>query len=285
MTVGYGAGLQFAVIWRLSSDGYPAGLAGTLANGNTAQAYLSTDVRSAVFNVLAATTVDVTGGDKPKVASFTFGGRQLSSFEVVIPRCDPTLIAALTSSAVDTTSNSNFTLYSTNPNRESPVLGGLLLQQRYQPVNGTDSGMKVRTLAIPRAELSIRTGGMDFQTPSDVTLTVTPLMSTRSAHGQLFSALNMDLVENRADHYELISNNPLHIVSFRGNASLTSVTAAYRPTSSVITLGATPNWYTLNGTATALSAVNTSTGVMTFTAAPAAASWNVIMYETGFVPV
>jgi hypothetical protein len=239
------------------------------------------DVRTAQIAFADATVVDVTGGDKPRLASFNFGGRQLSQFDMVCPLIDPALVALLSGSTVDTTTNQKFELYSTNTNRDQPRICGVILQQRFQEKDGGAS--KIRSLVIPRAELTIKTGGFEFQAPADVTITVNPLMATRSANGIPFSSLGMGLEDNRVDHYEIISGKRLHLVVLRGNGTATSVTGAYRPTSADTSHTNGSNWLAINGVGTALSSVNTATAVFTFSSAPAAGAYAAILYETDFV--
>jgi len=281
MPKGYGAGLQTALIYLVNDEGYPTGQSVTLSNGSSSNAYYLPDVRTAQVSFADATVVDVTGGDKPRLASFNFGGRQLSQFDMVCPLIDPALVALLSGSTVDTTSNQKFELYSTNTNRDLPRIGGVILQQRFQEKEGGAS--KIRSLVIPRAELTIKTGGFEFQAPSDVTITVNPLMATRSANGIPFSSLGMGLEDNRVDHYEIISSKRLNLLVFRGNGTATSVTGAYRPTSADTSNTNGSNWLAVNGVSTALSSVNTSSAIFTFSAAPAAGAYAVILYETDFV--
>jgi hypothetical protein len=280
MPKGYGAGLQSALIYLVNDDGYPTGQVATLNNGSTSNAYYLPDVRTAQIAFADATVVDVTGGDKPRLASFNFGGRQLSQFDMVCPLIDPALVALLSGSAVDTT-NQKFEQYSTNTNRDLPRVGGVILQQRFQEKDGGAS--KIRSLVIPRAELTIKTGGFEFQAPSDVTITVNPLMATRSANGIPFSSLGMGLEDNRVDHYEIISSKRLHLVVLRGNGAATTVTGAYRPTSADTSNTNGSNWLAINGVGTALSSVNTTTAVFTFSTAPSAGAYAAILYETDFV--
>jgi hypothetical protein len=280
MPKGYGAGLQTALIYLVNDDGYPTGQVATLNNGSTSNAYYLPDVRTAQIAFADATVVDVTGGDKPRLASFNFGGRQLSQFDIVCPLIDPALVALLSGSTVDTT-NQKFEQYSTNTNRDLPRVGGVILQQRFQEKDGGAS--KIRSLVIPRAELTIKTGGFEFQAPADVTITVNPLMATRSANGIPFSSLGMGLEDNRVDHYEIISGKRLHLVVLRGNGTATTVTGAYRPTSADTSHTNGSNWLAINGVGTALSSVNTATAVFTFSTAPSAGAYAAILYETDFV--
>jgi hypothetical protein len=75
------------------------------------------------------------------------------------------------------------------------------------------------------------------------------------------------------------------LTTYVANGSATTFTPQYLPATSVITLNANNNMFTVDGTATALTSISTSTGLATMAAAGSSGDVNVLVYETNFVPV
>jgi hypothetical protein len=83
--------------------------------------------------------------------------------------------------------------------------------------------------------------------------------------------------------YIWYSDNQLYVETQRSDAAATTFTATYLPVSSTITINASKNEMVKNGTPTALSSFNTSTGVVTLAAAGTAADLHVVTYGTNYV--
>lgn len=282
-TQGYAAGFEHAIFYTLSGN-YPAGTAGSsLAAGATTPAYKASDVIQAGLAVAQSQSVPIQGGDR-EVTKFLFGSPSLNQFNLTMSLMDPDFYALVSGSAVDATTNTSFEMFSTNPYRAAPVLMGMILMQRFQPKStGSTGNDKYRLLVLPKCQVRLQTPAMNYRQGANVTLVITPTFTNYSHMGTPLSDWNMSLEENRTDHYEIISDYPVHIVTTKGHGTpITSITTTYLPVSSVVTSGASPNWFTDNGTITALNSISTTTGVAAYTTGLGSGDFGVLMYQTEF---
>lgn len=279
---GYIAGFERAIIWRLKNN-YAAGTVGSsMANGSTSSAYVADDVTQANVAYQAPQTVVVTGGDR-EVAQFQFGNPKSNTFNLTMTLLDPDLFAQISASAVDSTTNSKFVHFSNNTYKASPTTIGMALMQRFQSKAGGSTGNETyNILMVPRCTAIINSGGFNYRAVSNVTVVATPTFTTAGPNGMLFSDMNMSLTSDRVDQYNVQTDYPIHITTFISDGSATTFTAPYLPVSSTVTLGATYNWFSRNGTPQALSSFSTTTGVATMAAAGTAGDVNVLIYQTAF---
>jgi hypothetical protein len=161
---------------------------------------------------------------------------------------------------------------------------GFAAQQQFQ----TSTGLQYYiTRVIPRASISVRSGQMAFRAESDTTIHISSIVTQKAYDGQVFGStgLNLGLEADSADYVDYITPDAFCIHAYRQDGSTTTFTTAYRPLSSTITLNATSNPFTVGGTPTALSSLNTTTGVATLAAAGTTGIYDVLTYSTAFVPV
>lgn len=104
-------------------------------------------------------------------------------------------------------------------------------------------------------------------------------------NGVEIANLALNMPDGKGDFVYVEAEHPLQITTMRGNTGVTTFTTPYRPVSTVVTAGATPNWFARNRTPAALSSVATATGVHTLSDAGAAGDYNVVMGKTDYVPV
>lgn len=278
---GYVAGLYRVLMGIVGANGQSLGIQTTLANGSTSGAYVFKRAQTANLAHPDPTTLPITGGDK-QVTLFQFGNTPLSSFDLMVADLDPALFALLGSTVDNTTTNTSFEFFGTNDNLTVPITVWVALISRYQDVSiGANGPDKYVTTVIPRCTPRVKLGGQAYQAHAPVTIKLTPTYSDRTPNGQTFDAtgLNMTFEDNLATHYGIISTYPLHLMSFRSDGTATSFTTTYKPVSSAITAGATPNYFFRNGTSQALASVVTSTGVATMAAAGTAGDLNTLLYQ------
>lgn len=278
-TPGYSAGFERMLIW-LTSGKYAAGTAGDgLADGGTTHAVLVEDVESANLNFQPSTPVDIRGGDRI-AATMMFGNPRLNSFDIQISIINPTLIAMLSDTVVDETENSEFELYSNNTFKLDPIYVGIMLTQRHQPKSlGASGDDEYHTLCIPRAAVVVQPGNFGYQAPSMITLSVTPTFTDSLPNGTLFSDTSLGVEGDRADNFELITEKPMHITTFKGNASDDTFNLLYTPASEVVTLAASKNWWAVDGTPAAPTSVTAATKAVALSAAPSASAMGVMIYQ------
>jgi hypothetical protein len=278
-------GYERALLGFRDTTGGFTGQQSTLANAATSGAYVIDLPRTASYEALAPVNLNIEGGDVI-FTTIQFGNSKTNPFDMIISDYDQTLVELL-SGSTSNTANTFSTVVSDNPARATPRIVALGLQSRANDKN-TGAGFYV-THWFPACAVRIKRKGPAYQAQSDIVISCTPMMANKDIHGRGFGSvapgLNMTLVGDKTDNYDFVSNNPIHVTSARQDGIITSFTTFYRPLSTVITLNATPNLFTIGATPTALSAFNTTTGVATLVAAGSAAALDVVSYETAYVPV
>jgi hypothetical protein len=125
----------------------------------------------------------------------------------------------------------------------------------------------------------ISSGQGDGQNPNNLTYNYTPTKTSRLITGD---AVGTTYEAYRYVLYILDSAGWVFSETYIGDGSTTTFTLSYLPVSSDAT-GAADNRITLNGATQTVDSVNTSTGVVTFSSAPAADAIVVVSYPTLFV--
>lgn len=278
------AGFERALIWLYdTTTGAATGQQASMSNGTISGAYNLSHVKNADAAVAQFTDLDIQGGDKI-TNTFRFGNAKLAPFDLVFSARDYALnnmIAGVTS----ITSNSHIIKTAYNDNSATQRAIGCAIQQVGQDEDGNQVYV---TRIINKATASIRPGPAAFRGESDSILSITPIMSTKLFTGQAFGTgtndINLNLTENKCTYVEYITFFPIHIATIKQDNSTSSFTLPYKPLSSVVTLGATPNELVIGGVPTAFSSVNTSTGAAVLAAAGTAAVLDVVTYTTNYVP-
>lgn len=285
ITSGAPGGWEQLQVGTIDASGYPTGVAGaTPANDTTSSA------RRSRFPVNATPTIEepertpIPGGDTI-LGYFSWGGGTMSALELELSGIDAAFESVITGANVDTTTNSEITILGTNAGNNNPPSIFLILSQRYQSVEDATRGQE-RYLNMVVMAATARVLDHAMQNRSTVTrrISVTPTKASRLLWGGLIGA-NQNWTNDEADHFYLVSTYPLSLTTYIGDGTETDFVAGYRPTSSVVTLAATPNHFARNGTSQALSSLSTTTGVAVMAAAGAAGDRNVLAYNTRFADI
>lgn len=264
--------------------GYFSGQQASLTAGTASGAYVWSDVKSSAFAVIPPTDVNIEGGDRI-VATVSFNGGKLAPFDVTGSSIDTTL-ADLVGGSTTSTTNSEVTVFGYNTFRTSPRLMWFASQQMFETSTGFQYFI---TRIVPRASVSYRPGGMAFRGAADATLHINSIVTQQFYNGQSYGSggLALNLEANSTDFVDVVTADPVHFMAFSQDSGgpTTTFTCTYKPTSSVVTLNATQNAFAIAGVPTALSSLNTSTGVATLAAAGTTGVRDTLMYATAFVPV
>jgi hypothetical protein len=264
--------------------GYFSGQQASLTAGTASGAYVWSDVKSSAFAVIPPTDVNIEGGDKI-VATVSFNGGKLSPFDVTGSSIDTTL-ADLVGGSTTSTTNSQATIFGYNTFRTSPRIMWFASQQMFETSDGFTYFI---TRIVPRASVSYRPGGMAFRGASDATLHINSIVTQKFYNGQSYgtSGLNLNFEADSSDFVDVVTAEPVHFMAFNQDSvgPTTTFTTVYKPTSSVITLNATMNAFAVGGVPTALSSLNTTTGLATLAAAGTTNVRDTLMYATAWVPV
>lgn len=284
---GYPHGLAFAQVALVGTNGRAYGTAGpSQANGVVSGAYLIDDPISGELPIPDRTTIDFTGGDR-WLGSYQYGITSLGSFTLGAADIDATLIAMVTGSKVDQTTNQKWTMYSENVLKDRLPQVCVMLTFRIQSrESGTDGGDFFITYVIPRAWMAPKgtSGAPGFQSKGQYSFQITPTAGGGLPIGVPFTQANQGWQNNKTPILAVISDNPIGLATFIADGTLTDFTLPYLPVTSTVASGNAGNLHALNGAITGLSAVDTSTGEVTLLAAGSAANYHGLMYETNFIP-
>jgi hypothetical protein len=120
------------------------------------------------------------------------------------------------------------------------------------------------------------------ENPFPAQWTATPSKTTKAPWGQLWSALSLGYGNNETFMHPMTSTYPLHIATAWVDGIVTTFTLPYLPLNSDAAITGR-NIITKNGVRTAVTSVNTTTGVVTIASAGSSGDIWVVVYETNFV--
>lgn len=280
---GVSAGLARILIWLTDSSGRAIGQSSTLANGATGSVYVGDYVIQSPMSPADAQNKEIRGGDNIR-GYHQFGNAKQQKIDAVLSDTDTALVSLISGSNVNSSANTGWDIYSTNPNRTFSITGGVAIQQRKQRTS--DNVLYWHTAIFPSCFLRIKLGGMEYQGDANTTISITPNFSSYAHTGQTFGTgannWNLGLESDKTDSYDIDTPNPIHIVTFKKDGTATTFNTPFKPLSTVVTLGATPNYWIVNGAPVALSSI-TLAGVATVSAG-SAGDVGVLTYETNYVP-
>lgn len=286
-------GLYKVLVQLTGASGMSYGQAGSgISNGATSQSYVAHYPKSATLPTPDRTTLDFTGGDV-WIGSYQYGITSMGSFEVTMAELDADLIALVTGSNVDATSNTEWREFSRNELRGALPQVSLILIYRLQSTDPNTFGQTyyVNTV-IPRCQMAPKgiNGGPAFQAAGEPVYQITPTSAGRKVHGVAFGS-NLNVANNQLMAYHIITEYPLYMVSHRANGTSASIVGTYKPvTSSVGTASATKNPVTkfVESTLTATPGVADTVTVATATfeigtaLTPASGDMLNVFYETDY---
>ena len=284
---GHLSGMYHAQLAFRNSNGYPMGNLRTPnapTNGSEYHAYKLTGPVSVTAPSPTREIATFRGGMNI-LGQRGLGTSDFGTFDMTLSAFDEVLESYI-SGAVYDTSNYGTANVAGAPNTLNANLPQffLILTAGYQTSEGTNRFMHwiYNNVQIYPALASVtQDGGVN---PNALTYTVVPSTSTRTISGMLYSASSMAVQDNKDLVMRLRTDNPIGVTTYIDDASETTFLLGYRPTNSE-NAGAV-NIITTNGATTHanVSGIDTTTGVVTKTAATAADVW-VVVYETAFVAI
>ncbi len=277
-------GIYRAQIWLRDSTGYMTGDQTTLANAATTSAIVLDGVNATTAAQRPPVYVDFIGGDEIN-GTMGFGSTSYAPFDLTFDNADADQIVLLHGTAVDTTDNSEYPMYTGYTNAGTIRNAGLMITQKKINRDGSDGGSGFIHTIFPFVQILVRRAVGGFQAKTQFIYGVTPFKTTRTPFGQLFSALGMSIPLSQTDHYHVESTSPVHWTAARSDGIITTFITGYRPLSSTVTIAASPNHFKRNGANLALTSISTTTGVATMPSVGSAGDTNVLMYETNFVAI
>lgn len=286
MTTGFTAfQVKSLQLSKLNSSNYSVGQVAdpaSISNGTTSHAYLAkhgiAQTPPAMENLIARAM----GGGVIR-AQVIGGISNLGSFTVTMSDVDPSLMALVNSTSLDTTQATANTMYAANPNLQSRQRFSVMLAVPYTTTDGNDVN-KFLNFFFPNCTVTFNPLGVSGNAdtnPNPVEFTIVPSLSARTIHGQLFSATTLGVTDNTTHWYAIEADYPLGYTFYKDDGSGVTVTVGYRPTNGEHA-GAN-NYFFKNGTTNhaGVSAFSTTTGAATVTPGTAADLWG-ILYNTNF---
>ncbi|RMG84831.1 MAG: hypothetical protein D6712_10605 [Chloroflexi bacterium] len=226
-TKGIAHGLFKVMVGLVDDNGFNYGTAGAgAAEGTTLYPHILTEAQSATLPNPSRTTVDFTGDDG-WVGSYIYGITSIGTSEVTSATMDSTLIALLSNSSADSTTNSRFTMFSENVLENTPPQVWVAISYRLQ---ARDSGIKGAnkyiTSILPRAWVTPAglSGAPSFQSQGTYSYTLQPTSGDRFPFGLRFECTNLSLANNEGVAVHLISDNPVHMVGHVATNAATTET-------------------------------------------------------------
>ncbi|MCL4253622.1 MAG: hypothetical protein KJ043_07585 [Anaerolineae bacterium] len=284
---GIPVGAYYMLIAKRDNNGYPVGLVPdpeTISNGTTMQPYLIRSLVNFTPEDRAIGVIANKGGQRV-ISKTLVGTDDVGDATFTLSEYDETFLALIKQVTVDVTTIDGLAQTASNANQDEFPRFFVLFGTRF-----TDSrdGMDYwLTDVYGNAQIyqpSGRTISQDTGVnPNPLTFTLTPSLSTKHIDGRNFSESSGLMVKSASDMRVTIrSRRPLAFTSHKALAADTSYALGYRPIYDTAS-GATNNSFTKNGATFPATALNTSTGILTFTAG-ADGDFHVGLYQTAFVP-
>ncbi len=273
--------MQFALV---GSNGFAYGTAGpTQANNSVSGALVQFYPKNASLPLPDRTVIDFTGGNR-WLGAYQYGITSLGSMAATFDNVDADLVAMLSGSSVDQTTTSAWTIFSENVLALSIPQVAVLVTFQLQGRGAQEGGDFFITGVIGRSWAAPKgfTNAPNFQSAGEYNVQITPTSTNVFPHGVPFGT-NQDWQGNATPLLWIISERPIHLATFVGNNAATTFTLPYLPLDSTVTQNASRTQVAVAGTTTAPSSINTSTGVITMSAAPGSGVHVGVLYETNFV--
>lgn len=280
---GAGGGVAYAQMWKVTQAGYFAGQAAdpeNLTNDTIYAPYLVRDPEGFDFTLPGRDSIVWESGDTYKGGmAFGIGAIGDATFSRTV--LDAAMNSMITDSTTDITENDEFSIFAPNVTAVELPLLGFMYSQRFQSFEAGTKGIDFwANIMFPRIRLSETSVGAASKQANPYTYNCTPTLGDKLPNGTAFSALALGLENDEDLFLRFITSKPMTIVNFIGDGVETTFETAYKPTSTVITINASPNWFSRQGTQEALVSIVIASGLATMAAAGAAANNNTLFHQT-----
>lgn len=274
---GFIAGAGWACVAFRDAQGYPSGVLDTLngvafANGTTTSAYR---IKHPVQYTPSAVTRErvIRQGGLSFRGARDMGVSDFGEAQLTLDAYDEQLQAYLTRTAVDTATMSGWTMTAFNDQLSQLPQMILLVMLGITTEDGADDWLTIVHNNVVLRPAKFGAGQDSGTNPNLLTLDVVVNTSQRTGIGRLYSGTALDVVDDSDTALIIRYQDPIGILTtYKDDASGTSVTLPFLPTSSDNTGGAT-NSITRNGATDGVTSVSTSTGGVVLVAETAADKW------------
>lgn len=275
--------LQWAWVSRINSSGIATGQLDPDSPGSpplTSSAYLIRGPMSLKTAKGKRSITKFVGGSVPE-GTVQGGLNDIEAAELQVSQFDGALRALLQGGLVDTTSLSGMEFSAANninPDPRTVAFCGIAKIDRKDSVKRGD----YIHFFYPQCQMSITTPDLsqtdgDQTNPSPLSITITPSVTTKFLGGVAFG-VNQGWYQNSEFEYQGIAQYPYFMTAWLQDGVATTFTLPYLPKKSTVTTGNTDNWVIRNGTPTAPTSINTSTGLVTMAAVGTSGQYTNVMF-------
>lgn len=212
------AGFDQMQIARLDSNGYPAGIAGSVAQGSTAYLRRFAGVKTAEVQIPETVVVSVTGDDG-LLGTFQFESNEPRTFELTVGELDMTIATQIAGSSIYQV-GSYYDFAPFDPQDPSFADCLLLLSSQAKSVVSGSRGAGYYHMLLPLAQLVYRGSNRTEQEAMTHTYTVTINRADKFPWGNAFSTDNIG--KDAATGLLWFSQNRMTLDSYRYNGSDTN---------------------------------------------------------------
>lgn len=277
--------IQFAF---RDSEGYPMGSDNTpdvVSAGDTTNMYLLRNCTEYVAPNPTYLQAIEQGGQEWR-GTYSLGVSNVGNGSFSLSSEDDTLNAFFNNSAVDTTTITGMRISGANVNNKTlPNMYVIISQQVgiMDDASVDDNPVKWKHWVLNNVQIEKQNANANQNgdvNPNPITYNLIPRKSYRTILGKLYSAMNMNIVENN-DYYMVIeSSNPITVTtSIAAAANPETFTTAYLPLTTHATTS--DKLLTVEGDADTLTGFSITTGVAT-TATETSGDKMVLLFETDF---
>lgn len=284
MSNGMVAGFYHMWLSTRDSNGYPKGQNSTPDSVTNKTLYTPLKVRHPVSYTPATPTREVAQrrGGQAMRGQRSMGVSSYGAGTIVLDAYDEVLHALVSRSAVDTTTVTGWSMTSQNAGEPDPPSLIIGMSIGFSNISGAKeflTGIFHSAQLPPAMPGASQDGGVN---PNPLTYEIVVDSAARTGMGLLFSATALNVEEN-TDTFTLIRySDPIFVTTWIADGTETTFTLPYLPLTSDATGGAT-NLISKDGVKTAVTSVNTTSGVVTLTAPGTAGDIWIVAYPTRYV--
>lgn len=291
-------GLYRVFVGLVDEIGQNVGTAGPgVGEGTMVSPYLIRYAQSAEIAMPDRTVVDFTGGDV-WTGSYVYGITSLGTFQLTLATAEADLVAMLSNSTVDQTTNTRQTYFSDNIMESTPPQAFMMIVFRLQSKEvGRKGANKFMSMILPRAWVNPKgvAGAPNFQAAGTYGFTIVPTIGDRFPWGFPFSSSAMNLSDDETPVVYVITDYPPHTVGYiptNGSATAT-ITLPFKVAGQAIVTPSSADDYLqvyIDGVQVDAVSVNITTGAVVVEPLSPAVTFDGteyigIFYETtGYVP-
>lgn len=285
------AGARRMQVAYRDADGYPIGVMadGTIVEPDDAalgETYHAHVVMGYVSNTPPQRDIELATdqADGKNYGDIPMGINSFGTGEITLSQKDEVLFNAVRRARTDTTTSSAMAITAAN----NTLIDGLSMVVMFTDrVRNEKTGeVEYETTIYHNVTMTVtgeaeagQTGGTN---PANYTMSYSPSPSERlSVTGYLFSSTDLEVLEDTDTHTVIRSKYPLTFSTFLRDGTDTSFTLLYRPQYSDAT-GAAENIITNNGSLLAVTSVNTTSKLVTLSAAGTSGHVVQVLYQTQF---